>query len=507
VSGGGRLFLGLHLVLTLVALATSIAALVLYVTDRRAEATAAAAVEPARPVSGPAAARPAPSLGLGDTQVRTAEVAARCLPSVVNISTTRVLDEAASGNPFFDLLRPFLGGGGPREAQSLGSGVIVSDDGVVLTNHHVVADAAEIRVTLSDGRELPATTVGGDPESDVAVLRLDAGDAPLAVRPLAYGDSSALRQGDVVLAIGNPFGVGQTVTMGIVSATGRASMGITDYEDFIQTDAAINPGNSGGALVNLRGELIGINTAILSRTGGSHGIGFAIPSNMAQPIAEALLRDGRVTRGWLGVAIQDLNPQLARQMGLRGTRGVVVMDVEPGGPAASVDLRRNDVITGLDGESIHSSRQFRNLVATRGAGADVRIVRERGGAGGEVRVTLARRPTRRTGPPGAPGSGADPASTDGATDVGGLRVAPLSEELRGRFGIPPDLTRGAVVVSAREGTPGAAAPVEPGDVVTEINGRPVASPEQVRAAYEGSLFVAMLRVRRGAEARLVMLRR
>ena len=394
---GGGLLLGLNLVLSLLALATAGAAIALYWLDPRGAPETE--ISPATPVTGDDGTRP-PPLALGDGPVELADVAAACLPAVVNISTTRTVQAGGpGGNPFFDLLRPFLGDPGPQEAQSLGSGVIVSTDGVILTNHHVVADASEIRVTLADGRELPARAIGSDPESDVAVLRLTPPDGqPLdGLTALAYGDSSDLRQGDAVLAIGNPFGVGQTVTQGIVSATGRAAMGITDYEDFIQTDAAINPGNSGGALVNLRGELVGINPAILSRTGGSHGIGFAIPSNMARPLAEALLRDGHVTRGWLGVAIQDLNPQLARSLGIPATRGVVIMDIEPTGPAATVDLRRGDVISGLDSETIRSSRQFRNLIATRGAGADVRIRRERQGQAGEVQVSLRPRPAVQAG--------------------------------------------------------------------------------------------------------------
>ncbi|MCZ7678999.1 MAG: trypsin-like peptidase domain-containing protein [Sandaracinaceae bacterium] len=278
---------GLNLAVSSLALAASVAAIALHFADGGAEPEPEAAAPAPEPP-----AEPSPPLELADGPARTADVAARALPSVVNISSTRMVRDAAAGNPFFDVFRQFFGLGEPQphEAQSLGSGVIVSEDGVVLTNHHVVADATEIRVILSDGRELPARIAGSDPESDVAVLRLE-GEG-LTLTPLPYGDSSRLRQGELVLAIGNPFGVGQTVTMGIVSATGRASMGITDYEDFIQTDAAINPGNSGGALVNLRGELVGINTAILSRTGGNHGIGFAIPSNMARPIAEALLREG-----------------------------------------------------------------------------------------------------------------------------------------------------------------------------------------------------------------------
>ncbi len=491
---GGSALSGVSLVVSLLALAAALAALGVAILDRD-EAPAATAGTPAEPAPNepapiPAAPAPLPAPAPGST----AEVVARCLPAVVNISSRRVTTGGGgpSGNPFFDLLRPFFGDSGPRESQSLGSGVIVDPAGVVLTNHHVVADATEIRVTLSDGRELAARPVGSDPESDVAVLRIDAADGALSALP--YGDSTALRQGDGVLAIGNPFGVGQTVTQGIVSATGRASMGINDYEDFIQTDAAINPGNSGGALVNLRGELIGINTAILSRTGGSHGIGFAIPSNMARPIAEALLRDGHVTRGWLGVALQDLNPQLARSMGLEPTaRGVALMDIEPAGPAASADLRRGDVITRLDSETIQSSRQLRNLLATRGAGTAVRLTRARAGEAAVVTVTLAERP--------APRADAAPAGeTRGSSEVAGLTLAPMTDALRSRYSIPAGVT-GVVVVATGQG-PGPTAGIQVGDVVLEVAGQAVDSPERFQQLYEGSFFVAMVRVQRGDATRM-----
>jgi len=498
----GGLLLGLNLVLSLLALAVGGAAIALYWLDPRG--TPEPEIAPATPVED---GEPAPPPTLGDGPVATADVVAVCLPAVVNISTTRTVQAGGpGGNPFFDLLRPFLGDPGPQEAQSLGSGVIVDAEGVVLTNHHVVADASEIRVTLADGRELPARAVGSDPESDVAVLRLEApeGQRLDGLTALSYGDSSALRQGDRVLAIGNPFGVGQTVTMGIVSATGRAAMGITDYEDFIQTDAAINPGNSGGALVNLRGELVGINTAILSRTGGSHGIGFAIPSNMARPLAEALLRDGHVTRGWLGVAIQDLTPQLARSLGVPATRGVVIMDIEPTGPAATVDLRRGDVVTGLDSETIRSSRQFRNLIATRGAGAEVRIRRERQGQAGEVQVTLRPRPAVQAGPPGTPSPG-QPAPAN-ATDVGGMLLAPLTDALRSQYGVSPQVA-GSVVVGLRDGSPAASVGLRVGDVVTDINGQPATDPARAEQLYASSFLVAMVGVRRGVDQRIVMLRR
>lgn len=484
--------------MSVLALAVGSAALALVVMER-GELAPAPIVEPARGLerAGQAEHGRAPALPEG---APTADVVARCLPSVVNISTTRVAAEpGSSGNPFFDLLRPFLGGGGPQESQSLGSGVIVDSEGVILTNHHVVADAREIRVTLSDGREYPARSVGSDPQSDVAVLRLEIprGES-VELTAIPYGDSTALRQGDSVLAIGNPFGVGQTVTMGIVSAIGRASMGITDYEDFVQTDAAINPGNSGGALVSLRGELVGINTAILSRTGGSHGVGFAIPSNMARPLAEALLREGHVTRGWLGVALQDLNPQLARSMGIDSAgRGVVVMDIEPAGPAASADLRRADVITGLDAEAIHSSRQLRNLVATRGAGTAIQITRERAGSSGEVTITLAPRPSAPTADPSIPASG---------EAVAGLSLAPVTDALRQRYPLPPH-ANGVVVVATQQGAPGTRAGVQVGDLIVDVGGQPVSSVESFRQLYGSAFFVAMVGVQRGDERRIFIVGR
>ena len=493
----GRALAVLNLLVSFVALGVALGAVALILLDGGDESTpsaepAEAPVAPARPVLGESPRPPIAASG----EVRTSDVVARCLPAVVNVSTRRTTRAGeSSGNPFFDLLRPFFGGGGAREARSLGSGVIVDPAGVVLTNHHVVADATEIRVTLSDGREYDARSVGGDPDSDVAVLRIvPAQGEDLTLDALPYGDSSALRQGDAVLAIGNPFGVGQTVTQGIVSATGRAAMGITDYEDFIQTDAAINPGNSGGALVNLAGELVGINTAILSRTGGSHGIGFAIPSNMAEPIAAALLRDGHVTRGWLGVTLSDLDPQLARSMGITGSaQGVVVTAIDERGPAARVDLRRGDVITRLDAESIRSSRQLRNLVATRGAGTDVELTRRRGDAAGAVSVTLAEQPVQAAGQPAPAGE------IQGSAEVAGLTVAPLSDSLRRRYSI--DANVGGLVVVATGRGPGPSAGIQVGDVIVDVLGREVETPERFRELYEGSFLVAPVRVRRGDQIR------
>jgi serine protease Do len=252
---------------------------------------------------------------------------------------------------------------------SKGSGVIVTASGRILTNAHVVKGADDIVVLLQDGTEHKAKVVGADARADLAVLQLEGKLPPL--KPVAFGDSNALRLGEVVLAVGDPFGVGKSVTMGIVSAKGRSGMGIEDYEDFIQTDAAINPGNSGGALVNLRGELVGINTAIASKSGGYAGIGFAIPSNMAKPIMEQLVSEGKVVRGYLGVNIATVTPALAKEHKLAASRGALVADVQVDGPAAKAGLAEGDVITALNGSSIRSSDVLRNTIAMMRPGTTV----------------------------------------------------------------------------------------------------------------------------------------
>jgi Do/DeqQ family serine protease len=282
-----------------------------------------------------------------------ADAVTRSAPAVVNIHTAKLVTERP--NPLFEdpIFRRFFGeapGGTPRQRveTSLGSGVIVSPQGHVLTNNHVIESADQIRVQLADGRSADATLVGSDPETDLAVLKIDQAELPAMV----LGSSDALRVGDIVLAIGNPFGVGQTVTMGIVSATGRSQLGISTFENFIQTDAAINPGNSGGALVNSEGALVGINTAIFSRSGGSQGIGFAIPVTLANDVLEQILEHGRVVRGWLGVEIQEVTPELAESFGLPSAAGVVVAGVLGGGPADRAGIEPGDIITEIDGEPV-----------------------------------------------------------------------------------------------------------------------------------------------------------
>jgi serine protease Do len=340
--------------------------------------------------SAPSHAIAAPS-SLTDTTIP--DIAERVVQSVVNISTSRSVNAGpANFDPFFnDPRSPFFNGEpSERKATSLGSGVIVTAQGRILTNNHVIDGADDIKVTLSNGTELSAKLVGTDPRSDVAVLQLQGALPPL--RPLSLGDSSALRLGEVVLAIGDPFGVGQAVTMGIVSAKGRASVGIVDYEDFIQTDAAINPGNSGGALVNLRGELVGINTAILSKSGGYQGIGFAIPSNMARQISDMLVKDGKVKRGYLGVNIATVNQDVAKQVGLKIDHGVLVTGVQPDGPASKAGLRDGDVIVSLDGDDVKDAGKLRNTIAMAPAGTSVKLQVVRGTNTQKVTVKLSELP-------------------------------------------------------------------------------------------------------------------
>ena len=456
--------------------------------------------EPGAAAKGPAAVPvqvlPNPALAQsGGASI--ADVTERVLPSVVNIALTKVgRAQAPSGFPFFF---------GPQQErdrveQGMGSGVIVSTDGTILTNNHVVSEATEIKVTTYDRREFTAKVVGTDPKSDLAVIRIQ-GEAP-GLKAIGFGDSSRLRLGDVVLAIGNPFGVGQTVTMGIVSAKGRADLGIVDYEDFIQTDAAINPGNSGGALVNMEGQLIGINTAILSRSGGYQGIGFAIPTNMAQPIMESLKKDGRVVRGWLGVGIQEVDAELAGALKLPVASGVVLSDVRPGTPAASAGLRRGDVVVKLDGRQVTSAGQFRNTVAATGARRKVLLDIYRDGKPQTLGVELGEMPNdpQTAGAPGAP-------QTPGASVLDGITLESITPEHRRAFDISADVTQGMVVTGIDPRSAAARAGLRPGDVLLEVNKSPVGTPKQLQDAYSKAKGNLLLLVnRRGSTVFLVVRR-
>jgi len=292
------------------------------------------------------------------------------LPAVVNIDSTRVIRTSSSSqrNPFEDLVPGFRMPDRPQRQSGEGSGVIISADGYIVTNEHVVNGATELMVSLTDRREMKARVIGTDPRTDIALIKVEAKELPHVM----LGRSSAVEVGDIALALGNPFGLGQTVTMGIVSATGRGGLGIEDYEDFIQTDASINPGNSGGALVNTKGELIGINTAILSRTGGNQGVGFAVPIDMVRQVMTQLKEKGVVTRARLGVFFQELTPQLASGLGVKVSRGAVVTEIVPGGPAEKSGLQKEDVIVTLDGKEI-DGRSLRVAIGTMTPGSTVSL--------------------------------------------------------------------------------------------------------------------------------------
>jgi serine protease DegQ len=315
----------------------------------------------------------------------------KAFPAVVNIFTSKEIKNPR--HPFLDdpLFRQFFGDrfdDEPQRAASLGSGVIVSSKGYILTNHHVVEAADEIEVALADGKKLKARTVGSDPETDIAVLQVSSDPLPA----ITFGDADALRVGDVVLAIGNPFGVGQTVTMGIVSALGRNQLGINTFENFIQTDAAINPGNSGGALIDTAGNLVGINTAIYSRSGGSLGIGFAIPASSAKNIMEQIIQTGSVTRGWIGVEAQEITPEIAESFRLTSTNGVLIAGVLRGGPADRAGLQPGDVLTAIEGRPVKDPNAMLNLVAALVPGKPAAIQLRRDNKDLEIKVAVGKRP-------------------------------------------------------------------------------------------------------------------
>lgn len=418
-----------------------------------------------------------PSQSLISSSQTVIAVAKQAKASVVNVSsTTKVsggqgFSEAPS--PFFDdpFFRRFFGEEfqrrfrEPREfrQEGMGSGVIVSADGHIVTNNHVVEHADEIDVTLPDKRKFKAKVIGTDPKTDVAVIKIEATGLPI----LPWTDSGRLEVGEMVLAVGSPFGLTQTVTMGIISAVGRANMGIVDYEDFIQTDAAINPGNSGGALVNLHGELVGINTAIFTRTGGYMGIGFAIPSNMVRTVMDSLIKHGKVVRGWLGVSIQELTPDLAKEFGVSETAGALVADVMEDSPASKGGFERGDIITELDGKPVRDPTHLRTLVADSAPGTKVTITLLRDKRRKSLEVTLGELPKDMSAQAG-------PEDAKGKHALAGVQVGPLPRDEVRELRI-----KGGVVVRRIDPSSLAArAGLQEGDVVREVNRQAVTSVEE-----------------------------
>ncbi|UCD34998.1 MAG: DegQ family serine endoprotease [Nitrospiraceae bacterium] len=408
-----------------------------------------------------------------------ASVADTVKPSVVNISTTTTISmkESPFGDFFNDpFFRKFFGDqfdphGRQRKykTSALGSGVIVTADGYILTNNHVVENVDEIKVILQDKREFTGKRIGTDPQTDLAIVKVQAEGLP-AVR---FGDSEKLKVGELVIAVGNPFGLGNTITMGIVSAVGRSHVGIADYEDFIQTDAAINPGNSGGALVNIHGELVGINTAIFSTSGGNVGIGFAVPSAMAQSVMGSIIKHGKVVRGWLGVSIQEVTPELSRHFDIKETKGALVADVVKDSPAEKAGVKRGDLIVGFEGESVESPTALRNMVAGRqpGSRAEVKLIRN--GKEMTLSVTLGELP--KTAEAGETGE------YDNA--LAGVYVQELTPAIRESLNIAENVT--GVIVTRVDGDSPAAAGLRQNDVIQEINRKAVRSMKDYNEAVSG----------------------
>jgi serine protease Do len=439
-------------------------------------------------------------ISLGDFANGFSSVLKPVLPAVVNIHSSKVV-KPQSGNamPFFNdpFFQQFFGNQfgqqqmRPEREQSLGSGVIVTSDGTILTNNHVIDGATDIKVQLSDKREFTAKLVGTDPRTDIAVLKIDASGLPT----LAIGDSSKLRVGDVVFAVGDPFGVGETATMGIVSATGRSGLGIENYEDFIQTDAAINPGNSGGAMVDLHGNLIGINTAIATGGGeGNIGIGFAIPINMAHSVADQLVAHGKVVRGYLGLFPQDVTPEIAKQFGLSGPGGALVSEVSPDSPASKAGLKRGDVILKVNGEAVGSANDLRLRISQTPPGTPVKLQISRDGKLQDVSVDLGEFPEKE--------ANATPGQSNGE-GLQGVNVQDLTPDLAQQLNLPAGI-HGVIVSDVDPASP-AAADLQRGDVIQEVNHKPISNVSEYKQALAaaGNQPVLLL-VNRGGVSQYVV---
>jgi serine protease Do len=426
-------------------------------------------------------------LQLQNTSKAFVAVAKLVGPVVVTISSERIVRQAEQfrggmpsspfeeffGEDFFNRFFRFQVPEGELRQQGLGSGVIVNSDGYILTNNHVVASADKIRVTLADERKFEAKVVGTDPRTDVAVIKIDADGLPVA----RFGDSRKLEVGEWVLAIGSPLSerLEQTVTAGIVSAKGRSNVGLAEFEDFIQTDAAINPGNSGGPLVNLRGEVVGINTAILSRSGGYQGIGFAIPVEMARKVMEDLVATGKVVRGWMGVVIQNVDETMAEALGIGKARGVVVSEVSKDSPAEKAGLKQGDIVLAFEGKEIGNTVDLRNMVVETAPGTGVQVTILRDGKEKKIKIELGELPVE------------EEAAADTREKVEseiGVQVQTLTPSLAERLGL--DQAEGVIVAKVKAGSPAQSAGIQEGDVIKEVNKEKVTNTSEYEAALAKS---------------------
>ena len=417
----------------------------------------------------------------GSMQLSFAPIVKRVAPAVVNVYSKRVVRQAV--DPFWGM----FGQTGQRTEQSLGSGSVVRADGVVLTNHHVIAGAQEIMVVTADRREWPATVLVDDARADLAVLKIDTKGEQLPAIPIDAAEQPQV--GDLVLAIGDPFGVGQTVTNGIISALARSGTGISSYSSFIQTDAAINPGNSGGPLVDMAGDLIGVNTAIISASGGSAGVGFAIPAIMARQVVDAALGGGHsVVRPWLGLKAQALTGEMARSLGLVAPQGVVVTDVWPGGPAATAGIAQGDVIVSVDGQEVDDESALNYRIGTLRPGAEATLAVRRNGAA--ARTVEA----RAESPPSTPAP--QPLAVSGRNPFSGATVVNLSPAAAIDNGVDPFAGKG-VMIAKVDGGYAQTLGLRPGDFIRQINGKTISTTADVAAAIQGTAASWTIAVERG----------